>query len=319
MSTGGSSCRFFCFYSSSGASAPRSLLSEHLVRHHARRPTPRRQQRTATIAMRLLLCLLLQLRAGRAADASKPHMNSGVNPPFASAKPQVSLTGSEETALEAGRAVMRQVTSKDGKGGRALAVQDVAASPDTVWNRILAFPEYPKMVTGVQAQPLPHASRLTRHAAPSRPTSRASRLSPCTRSAADHPRWHFWQECSNYETITHRNGTQTIRTRMKLGVMGVSLEYFIDHTYAPRLGVLTWTLDYSRLSDLIDSVGRSRNTQPQPHPRPRPHPIPVPIANPHANPANPYPSPDPDPSRRWGTGASCRTRARRARRASSTL
>ena len=42
---------------------------------------------------------------------------------------------------------------------------------------------------------------------------------------------------------------------MKLGVMGVSLEYFIDHTYAPRLGVLTWTLDYARLSDLIDSVG----------------------------------------------------------------
>ena len=179
------------FLPSSGTSAPRSLHLDHLVRHHARRPAPRRQQRTATIAMRLLLCLLLQLRAGRAADASKPHMNSGVNPPFASAKPQVSLTGSEETALEAGRAVMRQVTSKDGKGGRALAVQDVAASPDTVWNRILAFPEYPKMVTGVQAQPLPHASRPTRHAAPSRLTSRASRLSPCTRSAADHPRWHL--------------------------------------------------------------------------------------------------------------------------------
>ena len=126
--------------------------------------------------MRLLLCLLLQLRAGRAADASKPHMNGGVNPPFASAKPQVSLTGSEETALAAGRTVMRQVIAESGKGGRALAVQDVAASPETVWNRILAFPEYPKMVTGVQVQPLthaarraprrmPHASRLTPHAA----------------------------------------------------------------------------------------------------------------------------------------------------------
>ena len=217
--------------------------------------------------MRLLLCLLLQLRAGRAADASKPHMNGGVNPPFASAKPQVSLTGSEETALAAGRAVMRQVTAKGGKGGRALAVQDVDASPETVWNRILAFPEYPKMVTGVQAQPLPHASRRAPRRMP-----HASRLTPhaadralgcprlwvisgCGLSAADNPRRHCWQECSNYDTITHRNGTQTIRTRMKLGVMGVSLEYFIDHTYAPRLGVLTWTLDYSRLSDLIDSVG----------------------------------------------------------------
>ena len=71
---------------------------------------------------------------------------------------------------------MRQVTSKDGKGGRALAVQDVAASPDTVWNRILAFPEYPKMVTGVQAQPMPHASRLTPHAARRTLTPNVSRL-----------------------------------------------------------------------------------------------------------------------------------------------
>ena len=109
------------------------------------------------------------------------------------------------------------------------------------------------MVTGVQAQPLPHASRLTRHAAPSRLTSRASRLSPCTRSQLIHG-GTCWQECSNYETITHRMA-QTIG-RMKLGVMGVGLEYFIDHTYAPRLGVLTWTLDYTRLSDLIISIGR---------------------------------------------------------------
>ena len=141
---------------------------------------PREQDTHASypIAMRLLLCLLLQLRAGRAADASKPHMNGGVNPPFASAKPQVSLTGSEETALAAGRAVMRQVTAKGGKGGRALAVQDVSASPETVWNRILAFPEYPKMVTGVQAQPLPHASRRAPRRMPhaSRLTPHASRL-----------------------------------------------------------------------------------------------------------------------------------------------
>ena len=42
---------------------------------------------------------------------------------------------------------------------------------------------------------------------------------------------------------------------MKLGMMGVSLEYFIDHTYSAKNSVLTWTLDYSKLSDLIDSVG----------------------------------------------------------------
>ena len=79
-------------------------------------------------------------------------------------------------------------------------MQDVSATPEIVWDRILAFPDYPKMVTGVQ-------------------------------------------ECGNYEAKTHRNGTQTIKTRMKLGVMGVSLEYFIEHTAAPKLGVITWTLD----------------------------------------------------------------------------
>ena len=158
-----------------------------------------------------LLCLLLQLHAARAADASKSHMNHGVNPPFASAKPKVSLTGSEETALAAGRAVMRQVSAEGGKGGRALAVQDVAATPETVWNRILAFPDYPKMVTGVQV-----------------PRPRLPPPSPHCRGRC--LRLHCWQECNNYDTMTHRNGTQTIRTRMKLGVMGVSLEYFVEHT-----------------------------------------------------------------------------------------
>ena len=134
--------------------------------------------------MRLLLCLLLQLRAGRAADASKPHMNGGVNPPFASAKPQVSLTGSEETALAAGRTVMRQVIAESGKGGRALAVQDVAASPETVWNRILAFPEYPKMVTGVQVQPLTHAAcRAPRRRRTTTPRKRGRRSAHGTRAS----------------------------------------------------------------------------------------------------------------------------------------
>ena len=148
------------------------------------------------------------------ADASRPHINAGINPPFATAKPSVTLSSFEEQALASGQTVMRQVTTADGKGGRALAVQDVAASSDTVWSRILAFPEYPKMVAGVQV-----------------------------RGRAPHgwPVWTLWlgwdsQECSNYETRTHRNGTQTIKTRMKLGIMGVKLEYFIDHTFAPKLG-----------------------------------------------------------------------------------
>lgn len=165
--------------------------------------------------MRDLFTVLLAAQSCRcilAADPNKPHMNSGVNQPFPSAKPVVTLTAKEESTLAAGSTVKRQIVAESGKGGRAMAVQDIAAAPATVWARILAFSEYPKMVNGVL-------------------------------------------ECANYEELKHRNGTQTIKTRMKLGVLGVKLEYFIHHTYEPKVGVLTWTLDYRRLSDLIDSVG----------------------------------------------------------------
>ena len=136
------------------------------------------------------LLFITLLRCGLAADARKPHMNDGVNTPFATTKPDVKLSGAEVAALGEGKAVMRQVVSDVGKGGRAMAVQDVAASVETVWERILAFGDYPTMVAGVQ-------------------------------------------ECETYEVTRHRNGTQTIKTRMKLGVMGVKLEYFVHHTYAP--------------------------------------------------------------------------------------
>jgi len=147
-----------------------------------------------------------------AADASKPHMNKGVNAPFATKKQDVTLSSSDESALANGKPVMRQTVSADGKGGRALAVQDIAASPETVWSRILAFKDYPKMVNGVK-------------------------------------------ETSVYAEKSNGDGSKTIKVRMKLGMMGVSLEYYVDHTYSPKHSVMTWTLDYSRLSDLIDSVG----------------------------------------------------------------
>ena len=146
-----------------------------------------------------------------AADAKKPHINQGVNAPFPTKRQDIQLSSGDEATLAAGKPVFRQVVSPDGKGGRALAVQDIAASVDTVWGRIFAFSDYPKMVNGVK-------------------------------------------ETSVYDE--RRSGdTRTIKVRMKLGMMGVTLEYFIDHTYSQKNSVMTWTLDYSRLSDLIDSVG----------------------------------------------------------------
>ena len=42
--------------------------------------------------------------------------------------------------------------------------------------------------------------------------------------------------------------------------MGINVEYFIDHTYPAGEDWGTWTLDYSRESDLDDSVGMWRVT-----------------------------------------------------------
>jgi len=45
-----------------------------------------------------------------------------------------------------------------------------------------------------------------------------------------------------------------------LSVMGIGVEYYIKHDYQKAQGYMTWTLDYSRLSDLDDSVGYWRVT-----------------------------------------------------------
>lgn len=55
-----------------------------------------------------------------------------------------------------------------------------------------------------------------------------------------------------------KRGDGSVETRatyiVKL-VMGYQLEYYIDQVYSPKNRCLTWTLDYSRTSDLHDSVG----------------------------------------------------------------
>jgi hypothetical protein len=70
-------------------------------------------------------------------------------------------------------------------------------------------------------------------------------------SYSDYPKWVGpVSECANYEVADDH-----IKTRFVLKGLGFRLEYFIDHTYRPDQGFMTWTLDYSRKSDLDDSVG----------------------------------------------------------------
>ena len=70
-------------------------------------------------------------------------------------------------------------------------------------------------------------------------------------SYGSYPQWvEGVYECSNYKT----DGSH-LYTRFLVGAMGMKVEYFIRHIYRPDLGYLTWSLDYTRTSDLDDSVG----------------------------------------------------------------
>lgn len=71
-----------------------------------------------------------------------------------------------------------------------------------------------------------------------------------------YPRW-----VDNVEACeVYKKEGPYIFTRFVLDPMGMTVEYFIKHTYDAKGGWLTWTLDYSRQSDLDDSVGYWRVT-----------------------------------------------------------
>lgn len=68
-------------------------------------------------------------------------------------------------------------------------------------------------------------------------------------------------ECGNYRQVGDE-----LYTRFLLDVMGADVEYFVHHRYNRAGSYLTWTLDYSRQSDLDDSVGYWRVTSLQSDP-----------------------------------------------------
>lgn len=94
-------------------------------------------------------------------------------------------------------------------------MQDVKAPTNVVWDRILDYNNYAKMVPKtIESQNY----KVEKHG-----------------KKADSP--------------------QTIYTRMKVGFPMVKLQFFIKHEYEPKLNSLTWTLDYSKKSDFDDSCG----------------------------------------------------------------
>ena len=62
-------------------------------------------------------------------------------------KPKPTALTPEEEAKLKGKVVLRQVETAD--GGYGVAIQDVSASVETVWNTILAYDRYPDWVDNV--------------------------------------------------------------------------------------------------------------------------------------------------------------------------
>jgi ribosome-associated toxin RatA of RatAB toxin-antitoxin module len=70
----------------------------------------------------------------------------------------------------------------------------------------------------------------------------------------DFDRYPQWIDAVETCEVYGRNGN-AIFVRFVLKSFGISVEYFIEHDYRAAETWGTWTLDYSRESDLSDSVG----------------------------------------------------------------
>jgi carbon monoxide dehydrogenase subunit G len=63
------------------------------------------------------------------------------------------------------------------------------------------------------------------------------------------------KECGTYEKAGDH-----IKARFVITAMFMNIEYYVDHVYKPADNWMTWTLDYTRESDLDDSVGFWRSS-----------------------------------------------------------
>jgi len=152
-----------------------------------------------------------------AASFNEPHTHTGKVTPFEPGDPKVSLDRKATAILSSGKPYQTQIKSGE-SGGRGLVVQDINAPPTIVWDRILDYDNYASMV-------------------------------PKTISSSN------YKKEVNPRPNKKQPQTETIYTRMKVGFPMLKLEFFVKHLYFPDLNSLTWTLDYSKLSDFDDSCG----------------------------------------------------------------
>ena len=71
----------------------------------------------------------------------------------------------------------------------------------------------------------------------------------------DYKAYPQWIDKLDQTKIYGGNAAEGFLVTFELSVLGMDVIYYIDHDYFPDKGLLTWTLDYSRESDVDDSTG----------------------------------------------------------------
>ena len=95
----------------------------------------------------ILLALGFSLLASSAWAKDEKHPYGPLLLPITEKPKPTALTPEEEAKLKGNKVVLRQVETAD--GGYGVAIQDISASVETVWNTILAYDRYPDWVDNV--------------------------------------------------------------------------------------------------------------------------------------------------------------------------
>ena len=66
---------------------------------------------------------------------------------------------------------------------------------------------------------------------------------------------HGLQHCKPYGRRRTLTGGRRECAAYTIKAFGFSVSYYLDHVYEPLKQSMTWTLDYTKRSDLFDSVG----------------------------------------------------------------
>ena len=84
-----------------------------------------------------------------AADPDIPHPHRGILAPYELIPISIELNDKQSEKLAAGK-IAHMTIEKEEKGGTGIGVVDIAASPDIVWSRIMAFDHYAEWVGPVK-------------------------------------------------------------------------------------------------------------------------------------------------------------------------